>query len=122
MAEGLLRTLYSDRYESYSAGTIASVINLFAIKVMSEIGIDISKHRSKSIEEFRGMKFDYVVTVCDHARETCPFFPGGGKVTHKSFEDPSGKTPEETEASFRRIRDEIKRWIEKEFGKIGRRL
>ncbi len=118
MAEALLRVLYGERYEAYSAGTQPSKINPYAIKVMAEIGIDISKHCSKSIEEFRNMKFDYVVTVCDHVKETCPFFPGGGKYFHKGFEDPSELKGEDIEImiGFRRIRNEIKEWIEKTFG------
>jgi len=118
MAEGLLRHLYGDHYESYSAGLEVTDVNPYAIKVMGELGIDISSQRSKSIEEFRGMVFDYVVTVCDSAREKCPFFPGK-KVIHKSFEDPAGFTGEEDEVLevFRRVRDEIKNWIVETFGK-----
>lgn len=117
MAEGILRALW-DRYEAYSAGTQPSKVNPYAIKVMSEIGIDISNHRSKSIEEFRGMEFDCVVTVCDNAKETCPFFPGGKKYLHREFNDPAEFTGKEDEiiAMFRCVRDEIKRWIEKTFG------
>ena len=118
MAEALLRVLYGERYEAYSAGTQPSKINPYAIKVMAEIGIDISKHCSKSIEELHNMKFDYVVTVCDHVKETCPFFPGGGKYFYKGFEDPSELKGEDIEImiGFRRIRNEIKEWIEKTFG------
>lgn len=76
MAEGLLRTVHGDRYEPFSVGTKPSEVNPYAIKVMAEIGIDISAHHAKSVEEFGGMQFDYVVTVCDRARETCPFFRG----------------------------------------------
>jgi len=85
---------------------------------MAEIGIDISKHRSKSIEEFREKNFDYVVTVCDHAKEVCPFFPGE-KILHRSFEDPSEFKGNENEIldEVRRIRDKIKDWIEKTLGK-----
>jgi len=113
-----LRHLYGDHYESYSAGLEVTEVNPYAIKVMGELGIDISSQRSKSIEEFRGMVFDYVVTVCDSAREKCPFFPGK-KVIHKSFEDPAGFTGEEDEVLevFRRVRDEIKNWIVETFGK-----
>ena len=116
MAEGLLRHLHGDRYEVASAGTKATRVNPYAIRVMKEIGIDISSHRSKSIEEFRGYTFDIVVTVCDHARETCPFFPGK-KFLHKGFEDPSlaEGTPEEIMAKFRQVRDEIMLWLEKNF-------
>lgn len=77
MAEGLLRSLYGDIYDTYSAGIEPSVVRKEAIKVMKEIGIDISKQRSKSVDEFLGIGFDYVVTVCDYAKDTCPFFPGG---------------------------------------------
>jgi len=84
---------------------------------MSEIGIDISKYRSKSINEFLEQKFDYVITVCDHANETCPFFPGGMKCLHRSFEDPASYngSSADTLSVFRRIRDEIKDWIAEEF-------
>ena len=118
MAEGILRTLYGDRYEAYSAGTQPTKVNPYAIKVMSEIGIDISNHRSKSAEEFRGKEFDYIVTVCDNAKEACPFFPGGKTYLHKGFKDPSEFKGNENEivAEFQRVRDEIKRWIEETFG------
>src|SRR3972149_138622 len=108
MAEGLLNALYGDKYEAYSAGTEPSIVNLYAIKVMNEIGIDISKHRSKGIEEFQDMKFDYVVTVCDNAKETCPFFPGRREYLHKSFDDPSGFEGEGDNklAVFRKVRNE----------------
>lgn len=113
MAEGLLNALHGDKYEAYSAGIQPSQINPYAIQAMKEIGIDISKQRSKSIEEFRGKKFDIVVTVCDQAKEACPFFPGGKKF-HKGFDDPSQfkGAPEEILANVRRVRDEIKEWIE----------
>jgi len=118
MAEGLLRSLYGERYEVYSAGTQPSGVNAYAIKVMAELGIDISTHRSKGVNEFCGMKFDYVVTVCDHAKETCPFHPGGKRYLHKGFENPVEfrGTDDEILAGFRRVRDEIKHWIEKTFG------
>ena len=116
MAEGLLRSIFGDRYEAYSAGTIPSKVNPHAINAMSDIGIDISNHRSKSINEFKDKKFDYVVTVCDHAKETCPFFSGGKKI-HKSFEDPTTyeRKDDEIQIIFNKIRDEIKDWIEKTF-------
>ncbi len=118
MAEGLLKAFYGDRYEAYSAGTQPSGVNPNAVRVMNEIGIDISAHRSKSVDEFRESKFDYVITVCDQARETCPFFPGGRTYLHQGFEDPSEfkGTPEETVAVFRRVRDEIRAWIMETFG------
>ena len=101
MAEGLLRHLASDRFEVHSAGTKPSRVRDEAIAVMRELGIDISGHRSKSVEEFAGQEFDYVITVCDNARESCPFFPAQTQRIHWSFDDPS------TEADFRRVRDEI---------------
>lgn len=118
MAESLLRILYGNHYDAYSAGIEPSGVNPFAIKVMAELGIDISTHYSKNVENFRGMEFDYVVTVCDHAKETCPFFPGGKKFLHQGFEDPSmcTGTEEEILICFRRIREEIRDWIEKTFG------
>ena len=122
MAEDLLNTLYGDHYIAHSAGTESSTVNPYAIRVMSELGIDISKHRSKSINEFMEQKFDLVITVCDHANETCPFFPGGLKRLHQSFEDPSDfeGTEEETLNVFRLVRDEIKNWIEETFQKKKR--
>ncbi len=117
MAEGILKDMYPKKYEASSAGTIASNVDPYAIKVMNEIGIDISCQRSKSVEEFRGRLFDYVVTVCDHAKETCPFFPGKVHI-HKNFEDPANinGTDEEKLVIFRHVRDEISNWIEKTFG------
>jgi len=120
MAEGLLRALYGNRYEVFSAGTEPGRVSPYAIKVMAEIGIDIGAHRAKSLQEFLNQKFDYVVTVCDHAKESCPYFPGGKKILHQSFEDPSTLTGSEEEimAGFRRIRDEIRHWIEEEFSNL----
>ncbi|MDY6960087.1 MAG: arsenate reductase ArsC [Halobacteriota archaeon] len=112
MAEGLVNHLLKGKYHAYSAGTEPTGVNSYATKVMEEIGIDISSHRSKSIDEFRETKFDYVITVCDNAKEVCPFFPGGKQI-HKSFVDPSTSqgTDEEILSSFRKVRDEIKEWI-----------
>ena len=116
MAEGLTRSIYGDNYDVHSAGTQPSKINPYAIRVMKEVGIDISQQRSKSIEEFRGQKFDYVITVCDQAKETCPFFPGV-IIIHKGFKDPSQSSGTEDEilTEFRKIRDEIKVWIKETF-------
>ena len=116
IAEGLLNALYNDRYKAYSAGTDPSTINPYVIKAMEEIGIDFSKHRSKSINEFSGKTFNYVVTVCDHAKEVCPFIPGD-TILHKNFKDPSEfkGTDEEILERVRKVRDEIKQWIEKTF-------
>jgi arsenate reductase len=120
MAEALLRDLHGDLYEVVSAGTEPAGVSPYAVKVMSEIGIDMGAHRSKGIQEFFGQQFDYVVTVCDHAKEACPYFPGGKKILHQSFADPSALsgTEEEVMAGFRLVRDEIKSWIEREFIKL----
>jgi len=118
MAEGLMRTLYPDRFEAFSAGTEPSSVSPYAINVMAEIGIDISRNRAKSLNEFLNMEFDYVVTVCDHAKQVCPFFPGGKAFMHKGLEDPAafdGNEDEKT-AVFRRVRDEIRDWITEVFG------
>ena len=118
MAEGLLKSLYGKCFEVYSAGTKPTRVSPYAVKVMKEIGIDISNQRSKSIDEFEGIEFDYVITVCDSAKEECPFFPGK-VVIHKSFPDPSSYegTEEEKLQFFRKVRDTIKDWIEDFFGK-----
>ncbi|HQY66511.1 MAG TPA: arsenate reductase ArsC, partial [Pyrinomonadaceae bacterium] len=89
MAEGLLRDIAGDRFDVVSAGTLASFVRPQAIAVMAEIGIDISGHRSKCLDEFFGQSFDYVITVCDNANETCPIFPGRAKRIHWSFDDPA---------------------------------
>ena len=117
MAEGFVNSLYPDRHEAHSAGTEPSEVNPLAIEVMREVGIDISTHRSKNANDFLEMPLDLVVTVCDHAKETCPFFPNGKVTFHKGFEDPSSfkGTRDHKIAVFRRVRDEIKEWIEKTF-------
>jgi arsenate reductase len=116
MAEGLLQTIYGNRFEAFSAGVKPTKVNPYAIEVLKELGIDISNHISKSIEEYRDITFDYVITVCDIAKESCPFFPGN-KVIHKSFKDPSENQKDvvETLQEFRTVRDEIKTWIEQIF-------
>ncbi|HLH07153.1 MAG TPA: arsenate reductase ArsC [Terriglobales bacterium] len=111
MAEGLLRHLAGDRFEAFSAGTKPVGLNPNAIKAMSEVGIDISRHRSKSVDEFAGQQFDYVITVCDNAKESCPFFPGGGERIHHSFEDPAAASKEQQLDAFRRVRDQISSWL-----------
>lgn len=118
MAEGFVNALYSDRYLAFSAGTEPSTVSPYAVRVMQEIGIDISDHRSKSVDEFLDQDLDYVVTVCDHAKEACPFFPGGRKALHKGFQDPASVTgtDEEKLSLFRCVRDEIRDWVEKSFG------
>ena len=117
MAEGLLRSLYGDRYEAYSAGTHPSGVSPHAVLVMREVGIDVSAHASKSIDAFRGTEFDWVVTVCDDAKESCPWFPGAKRYLHQGFHDPSDFAGSEDEglAGFRRARDEIRRWIVTQF-------
>ena len=118
MAEGILNVLYGDKYVAYSAGIEPMKVNPYAIKVMAEIGIDISGHQAKSIQEFRTKHFDYVVTVCDDAKESCPFFPGD-IVLHKGFQDPSefNGTDNEILKKVRQVRDEITDWIQETFGK-----
>lgn len=112
MAEGLLNAYFGSDYEGYSAGTKPSKLNPFAVRVMKEIGIDISKQKSKGLEEFTTEKLDFVVTVCDKARDSCPSFPGG-KIIHREFKDPSiaKGLVIEVLAAFRRTRDEIAKWI-----------
>jgi arsenate reductase (thioredoxin) len=112
MAEGLLRHLAGDRFDVFSAGTRPVGLNPNAVKAMREVGIDISAQHSKSVEEFTGEQFDYVVTVCDSARESCPIFPGPGKRLHESFEDPAAAPPEQQPAVFRKVRDQILAYLE----------
>lgn len=110
MAEGLLRHDGGARFEVFSAGLQPSRVRQEAIEAMSEIGIDISGHRSKGVAEFSGQPFDYVITVCDSARESCPVFPGHAVGIHWSFDDPAAATGSggERHAVFRRVRDEIR--------------
>lgn len=116
MAEGYLRHLAGDRFEVVSAGLEPSVVNPKAIRVMQEDGVDISSHTSKDVEQFVGQKFDFIITVCDNAKERCPFFPGQAERIHWSFEDPAAAkgTEEEVLAVFRKVRDKIRKRI-KEF-------
>jgi arsenate reductase len=109
MAEGVLRHYGDSRYEVFSAGTKPSSVNPTAVQVMKEIGIDISGHRSKHVDEFKGQSFDYVITVCDNAKESCPFFPGNTKRLHWEFPDPphSEAVTEAVLNEFRKVRDEI---------------
>ncbi|HTS60989.1 MAG TPA: arsenate reductase ArsC [Candidatus Acidoferrales bacterium] len=113
MAEGLLRHDAGDRFEVFSAGTKPGLVRPEAIAVMRELGIDISGHRSKSVDEFAGQSPDYVVTVCDNARESCPVFPGQSIRIHHAFDDPAGVqgSAEERMAVFRRVRDELRRYL-----------
>ena len=115
MAEGWLRHLGGDRFESLSAGAKPTgYVHPLAIEVMAEVGVDISAHRSKSIDEFAGQTLDLLVTVCGNARESCPMYAGAKRQVHWGFDDPAhaaGTKPEQL-AVFRRVRDEIRRRIE----------
>ena len=117
IAEGLINALYADRFEAVSGGTRATRVHPGAIEAMAEIGIDISGHRSKSIDEFESRQFDYVVMVCDEKQADCPFFPGGKEYIHQAFDDPAACTGTEEEilACFRKSCNEIKKWIEETF-------
>ena len=110
MAEGLINYDLGHRYQAFSAGTEATAVNPRAIKVMQELGIDISSQRSKTLEEFDKEKFDYVITLCGDAHERCPLFWGGVERLHIGFHDPTKSTGSEEEilAEFRRVRDEIR--------------
>ena len=114
MAEGLLRHLAGDRFEVFSAGTLETYVRPQAVEAMREIGIDISAQYSKSQDEFAGQPFDYVITVCDNAREHCPIFPGKAERIHWSIDDPAfaGNTDEERLDAFRRARDELRQELE----------
>jgi arsenate reductase (thioredoxin) len=113
MAEGLLRHDAGDRFEVESAGTRPGRVRPEAIAVMKELGIDISGHRSKHVQEFENQSFDYVLTVCDNVKESCPVFPGHLNRIHKSFEDPAALhgAEEERLSLFRRVRDEIQDYL-----------
>jgi arsenate reductase len=128
MAEGLLRAIYGNRYEAYSAGVEATTVNPYTVLVMKEIGIDISGQHSKTSQELQDTVFDLAVTVCDRAKQACPICstnlelptrsPRARKVIHRSFEDPAAAVGSEEERLkvFRQIRDEIKDWISRTFG------
>jgi len=112
IAEGFLKKYYRDKFEVFSAGIKPTKINQYAIKVMEEIGIDISNQYSKSIVKFRNIKFDYVITVCNKTKEICPFFPGKN-ILHKNFKDPSESEGNKKDIleNFRIIRNQIKEWV-----------
>jgi arsenate reductase len=126
MAEGFLRALAGDRFEVASAGTEARGVNPLAVRVMTEAGVDISRHVSKTLDPFVGEPWDYVITVCDTANEACPIFPAAGTRLHWSFDDPSSAQESERLAVFRRVRDEIKAtlasWLARSTGGISTRL
>jgi arsenate reductase (thioredoxin) len=114
MAEGLLRHDAGERFDVESAGTNAGSVRTEAIAAMRELGINISGHRSKNVDEFEGQRFDYVITVCDNARETCPVFFGAAERLHHSFEDPPAAgvgCDEERMEIFRRVRDELRAYL-----------
>jgi len=118
MAEGWAKYLKSDCVEPYSAGVEVHGLNQYAVKVMAEAGVDISKHKSKHLNELKDIQFDWVITVCDSANESCPVFPGDVKRFHVSFDDPpklakNAKSEEEAISYYRRVRDEIRAFIEK---------
>lgn len=106
MAEGLLRHLAGDRFDVYSAGTRPKGLHPASISAMKEVDIDISQHRSKALDDFLGQRFDYVITVCDRAKQQCPVFPGATAI-HWGFDDPADAPPVQQAQTFRRVRDEI---------------
>jgi arsenate reductase len=117
MAEGWARHLKADTIEPYSAGIETHGLNPNAVWVMAEAGVDISTHRSKHVRELEGVPLDYVVTVCSHADENCPVFPGKAKVVHVGFNDPpklaaEARTEDEALDQYRRVRDEIKAFVQ----------
>jgi arsenate reductase len=118
MAEGWARRLKGTLIEPYSAGIETHGLNPLAVKVMAEAGVDISKHRSKHLDDLRSVPFDYAITVCDHANEICPVFPGRVKRLHVGFDDPprlakNARTEEEALGHYRRVRDEIRDFVNK---------
>jgi arsenate reductase (thioredoxin) len=118
MAEGFSKHFKNDLIEAYSAGIETHGLNSSAVKVMAELGIDISRHKSKKVKELIHIPFDYVVTVCGHANETCPFFPSKAKIIHKGFNDPPKlaekyEKEEEKFNCYRKVRDEIMEYIKK---------
>jgi len=120
MAEGLLKHICQREFEINSAGTKPSIVRPEAIKVLSEIGIDISGNCSKSVDEFKNEEIDYVLTVCDNAKENCPYFPAKTNLIHQGFEDPAEVAGDEEKRlnAFRKVRDEIRDYFENDFVKI----
>ena len=117
MAEGLLRKRYGTHYEAYSAGTERTRVHPMAERAMAEQGIDLSGHHSKTVGDLEKQAFDYVVTVCDSARERCPYVPAHRENIHQSFRDPSAAegTAEERQVVFREVRGELAEWIDQTF-------
>lgn len=121
MAEGLANHFLGETFQAFSAGTEATRVNPLAIEVLAELGIDITGQRSKTIDEFAGDSFDYFVTLCGDANEKCPLFFGGVQRIHQGFDDPSRPNGfrEDLLPEFRRVRDEIREWIDHYFGNIA---
>lgn len=117
MAEGMLRAWAGERYEVHSAGVEATEVRPLAIRAMAEIGIDLSRHESKALDRYRGASIDVAVTVCDDAKEACPFFPGAGHQLHWSFPDPAAASGSEEDqlAVYRQVRDQIAERIQTQF-------
>lgn len=122
MAEGLLRARYGNRYRSLSAGTEPGRVNPFAVEAMRELGIDISSHRSEHVDAYANQPLDYVATVCDSAKEACPYIPATRQNIHMSFPDPSAAagSDEEKLSAFRTVRDALAEWIDATFGPVDR--
>lgn len=122
MAEGLLKHIAKDEYEIYSAGTQPSIVRAEAIQALSEIGIDISAYRSKSVSEFENEEIDFVLTVCDSARENCPYFPAKTRLIHHRFADPAAVEADEENRleAFRRTRDEINDYLPEFISEINK--
>jgi arsenate reductase (thioredoxin) len=117
MAEGWAMKLKGDVVEAYSAGVEPKGLDPRAVRVMAEAGVDISSHRAKHVRELSGLDFDYVITVCGHAHETCPVFPGRTRVVHRGFDDPpklaeGAGSEDEALAHYRRVRDEMRSYVE----------
>jgi len=117
MAEGWARKLKSGIVEAYSAGVEPKPVDPRAVRAMAEVGVDISEYRAKDVTEFNNVEFDYVITLCDHARETCPLFLGAAKQVHQGFEDPkklaeNAESEEDAMRHYRRIRDELKAYVD----------
>ena len=117
MAEGWTRSLKGDRIEAYSAGIEPHELDPLAVKAMNESGVDISTYKSKDVSDLMHIRFNYAITVCDHAHENCPIFPGHAKIIHAGFDDPprlaeNAQTEEEALIHYRRIRDEIRNYVE----------
>lgn len=117
MAEAWARALHGQKVEPYSAGTAPSRVDPLALQVMAEVGVDLRRHRSKHLDELAGVDFDWVVTVCDRANESCPILPGPAKRLHAGFDDPprlaaGASSDEEAVSHYRRVRDEIRAFVE----------